>query len=138
MLGSKNRNTLTDDRLMEISFGAWEGRNAEELLRSRNQSYLDWVRNGIFKPSGGEPLKKFRTRLQAFLKDVRRRHKDQNVLIMTHGGAVRTILMLVMKLGEHAMWSFRVEPASVSVLELDRDVCRMSLWNDTSHMRGFK
>jgi alpha-ribazole phosphatase len=70
-----------DARLMELDFGAWEGRRWDDLGRDVWRD--DWIDT---PPPGGESLRQMYTRVAAFLDEL---PPDKNILAFTHGGVIR-------------------------------------------------
>ncbi|MDY3919058.1 MAG: histidine phosphatase family protein [Candidatus Limivivens sp.] len=88
---------IPDERLLEISFGEYEG------LSSKSTNYeipdLDFMNffqhpENYRTPPGGESLDQVEERTAAFLEDIcsRQELEDQTVLVSTHGCAMRGLL----------------------------------------------
>lgn len=77
-----------DARLKEIDFGVWEGKTADELLKT-NKAYQDWVQGRRRFPCPGEPLTVFRRRVIHFLRECIKQHAGKNILIVAHGGPIK-------------------------------------------------
>src|SRR5579862_540273 len=70
-----------DPRLRERNFGIWEGKLSAELAASLEQ---EWV-----TVETDEAIQK---RFFAFLQDTEKKHPGSSILIVTHGGVMRTVL----------------------------------------------
>ena len=105
-----------DARLGELFFGRWEGQSAAELLAARDPVFRAWCRGQIVTPPGGESLRSLRARTSRFLRDCLRRHCGKTVAIVSHGGPIKTILFEALKLPARSLWSFRIDPGSMTVL----------------------
>jgi broad specificity phosphatase PhoE len=80
-----------DPRLRERGFGAWEGLTTEEIEASFPDEQSRW-RAGIGAgASDAEPFDVFAARVGSFVEDVGRRHVDEEVLVVAHGGTIRVI-----------------------------------------------
>ena len=76
---------IRDDRLLEINFGAWEGRLFDEIDDPALQIwYADYLHA---RPTGGETFDEQRARVAAFLEKLRF-GPDRRVLVFTHGGVM--------------------------------------------------
>ena len=88
---------ILDDRLMEISFGIWEGRDGSDKTMGIDRAEFDEFftnLNSDFCPEGAErPIEVIR-RSQAFLDDLIAREdlRDKSVLVVSHGFTVRCML----------------------------------------------
>jgi broad specificity phosphatase PhoE len=128
------KKAVLDRRLRELGFGVWEGRTAAELLQDKTCGYQDWCRGKKVTPKGGEKIAAFRKRVRHFLKQIAKRHEGKKVAIVTHGGPVKIFLYEALKLPYRSLWSFRVEPASVTILGLGTHFSQVFAMNDTSHL----
>ena len=84
----KNENLKTDDRLLELNFGDWEGKRWEEINQEDlNTWMIDFVN---VAPNNGESLSKMFDRVTDFLNEIRK-EEHEKVLIITHSGVIRCI-----------------------------------------------
>ena len=82
-----------DERLQEMHFGAWEGRTAAELMESDGGALARFWRDpAIFSPPEAESLQAFQSRVLAAWRDLRRCAGGGRVLLVGHGGTIRTIV----------------------------------------------
>ena len=80
-----------DSRLRERSFGAWEGLTTEEIETSFPEEQRRW-RAGLGRGApDAEPFESFAARVGDFVDDVGRRHVDEEVLVVAHGGTIRVV-----------------------------------------------
>lgn len=106
-----------DPRLNELFFGRWEGRSASELVAAKDPVFRKWREGKVVTPPGGESLKSLRARTSGFLKSCLRRHPSKTVAVVSHGGPIKTLLFEALKLPARTLWSLRIDPASVTVLD---------------------
>ena len=77
-----------DDRLREMSFGAWEGRTWDDLKRAEPAAIAARRRDCWgFVPPGGESYAMVLDRLSPWLEDL-----PQDAVVVSHGGVARTLL----------------------------------------------
>lgn len=81
----------TDDRLLEIAHGTWEGRYRDEIARTEPERYQMWRTHPekVHFP-GGESLQDVANRWKSFVDDF---HPDVNTLLMTHDVVVRIAVL---------------------------------------------
>nr|WP_256354864.1 alpha-ribazole phosphatase family protein [Pseudomonas sp. sia0905] len=79
--------------LQELHFGEWEGRTAAQLMET-NADDLGrfWADPYGFTPPGGEPLPAFETRVLDALQRLYAEYREQQLLVVTHGGVMRLLL----------------------------------------------
>jgi probable phosphoglycerate mutase len=89
--GSLGLEIRLDPRLRERSFGAWEGLTTEEIESSFPDEQRRW-RTGIGAGAAdAESFEAFAARVSSFVEEVGRRHVDEDVLVVAHGGTIRVI-----------------------------------------------
>jgi broad specificity phosphatase PhoE len=76
---------ILDDRIMERSFGLYEG-------KARLENW-DWLN----LPKGVETSKEFSLRVKSFIKEITEKHGNKNILISCHAGAKINILPILTK-----------------------------------------
>lgn len=82
-----------DARLTEVDFGDWEGRSAEQLMQTDGEALTRFWQDPLHNtPPGGEALDVFQTRVLQAWSDIVAEHNGQNILVVTHGGVIRTLL----------------------------------------------
>jgi broad specificity phosphatase PhoE len=80
-----------DSRLRERGFGAWEGLTTEEIESTFPDEQKRW-RAGIGAGApDAEPFDAFAARVGSFVEEVGRRHAEEEVLVVTHGGTIRVV-----------------------------------------------
>ena len=103
----------TDDRLLELNFGQWEGRRFDEIEADRLRQWTDhFVESG---PPDGESFTDLYQRIGEFWHDLLQGHHEQ-VLIVTHAGAIRALLARVLALPLANAFQLRIDPGSVHKL----------------------
>jgi len=80
-----------DERLRERGFGAWEGKTRAEIEAEFADAHARWLAGEGPGADDAEAFETFGARVNDFLQDVLRRHPDETVLIVSHGGAIRVI-----------------------------------------------
>ncbi|MGE5320798.1 MAG: histidine phosphatase family protein [Hyphomicrobiaceae bacterium] len=115
-----------DERLMEVGFGAWEGKSAAEIEQDAPGSLARFKGDPVHaRPEGAEPLADFHMRVAAALDAILAQHPDQHVLLVGHAGVIRMAFSWALQVPlEHA---YRIEVASAGLTRLRFDGGRASL-----------
>lgn len=111
----------TDDRLMEISCGEWEGRTWAEVSAGRETSARQW----IFDAPGGETHAQVQARIADFLATLPPEPERRAVLV-SHGAAGRVLRGLYAGLPREATLDLEVPHDAVFRLrngQIDRFDC---------------
>jgi glucosyl-3-phosphoglycerate phosphatase len=117
-----------DARWREADLGQWTGVAAELLQRDSPEHYQRW-RDGQAAPPGGESFEQLRLRVRTAI-DALRVHSG-NVLVVTHGGAIRAALSEL--LGLHPDRIVPVDPASATVIQMSPGP-RLAAFNVYRHL----
>ena len=88
--GNDGTPILTDERIHEMDFGDLEGRKLTEMGDEGLLFYFDPFRFAGFPD--GETIAQLCERTQAFFKELTACEEDANILVGTHGCAVRAML----------------------------------------------
>lgn len=105
------------EELREIDFGRWEGLSFAEIARNDPALVAEWAaKPDTFRFPGGEQIESFRQRVQS----VGRRlgEMEESVLVISHGGVVRTMLCHYLGLSMADYLLFDVQPARLAVVTL--------------------
>ena len=103
----------TDDRLKEISFGCWEMKKWKKI----NKRDLDfWLEDFVNRCAPeGESYRQLHDRMIHFFEETIN-HDYENVIIVSHGGALRTILAHIMEAPLQNLFRVNLDFGSVSRL----------------------
>ena len=84
-----------DDRLSELDFGDWEGQDPKRLMQTDPDGLRRfWQDPWSFTPPRAESLHAFEQRVCEAWKALSDRLAGQRVLVITHGGVIRLLLIL--------------------------------------------
>lgn len=111
----------SDHRLMEISFGEWEGRTASELMQADSQILLRfWSDPESYPPPGAETLADFCDRVIASWGEILARYEGKNILIVGHAGVIRMILRHVLEMPLGNTFRIKIANAGISRIRIER------------------
>lgn len=109
-----------DDRLIELSFGEWEGLSQAEIKQRWPERLREWKRAPhTFRFPGGECLHDGLRRLQDFLRDLpcAARERPGCILAVTHAGPIRLAALLAQ---QRPLSHYRqVQPPANAALQFD-------------------
>ena len=121
--------------LREIYLGQWEGLRAEELAVRFPQAWASWSEDPSWDlVPGGEGSAAFEARVGLALDRLFERHPQGDVLVVTHGGVIQIALHHVVGRPGRGIFPFRIQNASVSVLEKRNGRVVVSGVNDIAHL----
>ncbi len=124
-----------DPQLREIDFGDWEGLSFEEMARRDPDRIAGWCRFARdFVFPAGERLGDFLDRIEGLARRVAALEKP--VILISHGGVIRTLICLFLGLDPRHSLAFGVDYASISQVDLFSGGGVLVRLNDTCHLDG--
>lgn len=123
--------------LREINFGKWEGLTYNEIRSSYGEEVRKWFDDPFQRaPIGGETLAEVCQRMELFLRDIASRENEGTVVVVSHGGLIRSILHCYLKQKIQQLWEIQVDNASVSLLEKQGAEFKVSCINSLEHLES--
>lgn len=107
----------------ELDFGRWEGRSRAEIGAEPDAAGLleaFYADPAAFTAPGGESWTMLRDRVGHALARLTAATELAPVLVVTHGGAMRAALSLILGWPLQSLWSLRIKPATRITLEIGR------------------
>ena len=124
-----------DERLREISFGNWEGMSYQEINAQSPGLLEKWMNDPAHvSPPNGETLSELALRVKSAVDEMKFQHAEQTVLLVTHGGVIRTLLCLSLGIDLNRHMQFESATGSLSELSFYEEGAILNLFNGTSHL----
>lgn len=111
-----------DKSFQEIDFGLWEGLSPDKIMKEEAEKLKAWWHSPTrVTPPEGEDFHKFQARILMALKKIVSDNKGNNILLITHAGVIRVILMYVLGMQEENLFRLNVDNASFSQIHIYHD-----------------
>jgi broad specificity phosphatase PhoE len=124
----------TDDALIEIAHGTWEGRLREEIAASDPERYSAWrERPADVAFDEGESLADVLARWRRFRAGFT---VDVPTLLVTHDAIVRVALLDIAQRDLTGFWATRVENAGFAVVDVDGPQWSLAVESVNGHLAG--
>ncbi len=137
ILGHRPTSLRSTDRLREYHKGVFEGLTVHEYMRRYPDLYQASLVNDLdFAPTGGETIRQASLRMAGLVSDLKKEHQDETVLVVGHGGSLRSAVVAIMDFPLEANWKLAMGNCALSVFDIYTDNAVMLLYNDTSHLNG--
>lgn len=109
-----------DARFMEVGFGAWEGRTAEELRQQDPEQWQRFFDDPVTqRPAGAEPLADFSARVVSAWDSAVQQHDNRHLLIVCHAGVIRALMAQVLGAPLSAMYRIQVETGMLTRVRVE-------------------
>lgn len=82
-----------DPRLLEISYGQWDGQKNDELMQKYPTLFyplIKDVRPNYATTANGETFQHVQQRVQDFTNEITQKHPNDRIVVVTHGFTVRS------------------------------------------------
>jgi len=112
---------ISEPRLREMNFGIFEGLTFDEAQTRYPEVMAAWLKNYNRPPPDGEALNIFSARVLSLLDDLQKKHADQTICLVAHGGPLSEIIRHLLGLPVERRWTFAVDIASLSELILGEE-----------------
>lgn len=123
--------------LKEINFGDFEGKDFKEIQKNYPEEFNKMISEGYeYKYPNGESLIECYERVSKEIKLILEYNgKDSTILVCSHAGTIRNILTCLISDTFEYHWNFKVDNASVSIVEVDNGFAVIDRLNDTSFLK---
>ena len=124
----------TDDRLIEIAHGTWEGRIREEIAENDPARYRAWRTDPAnVQFEDGETIVQVLERWRNFRASLR---LDVPTLLVTHDAVVRAALVDVAGKSLDAFWNTKVENGAFAILDATPASWSVIEQRSNAHLNG--
>ena len=109
----------TDDGFLEMDFGDWDGRPFKELQAENPELFAKiWRQPQHYHPPGGETFIGFAERIGGAWQNLIDQHNGKHVLLICHGGVIRSLLGHVMQTPLSSLSRIEVPYACLSRIKI--------------------
>jgi len=123
---------MTDDRLVELDYGSFEGTPVAELPAA---TWATWQSDLDFTPPGGESLAQLGRRVrEACVEWGTGIGSGGAVVLVSHVSPVKAAMAWALGVGDEASWRSHVDNASITQVQMRGDRPVLSLFNATEHL----
>lgn len=108
------------EAIKEMNFGTWDGLSSEEIMQKDPEVFQNWLDHWqTVKTPNGESADQLYNRVTCWLDHLlESTEEDRNLLIVSHEGVILQIITHLLGFGLGECWRFRVNPGSLSVVQI--------------------
>jgi probable phosphoglycerate mutase len=117
-----------DNRLYETEMGKLVGMNYEELTTRYGDLFLRFYSeyDPVLEGFGVETFASIKLRVKSLLDEVLRKHKDSNVLMVTHLDSIKAAVATLLDLKPEALYRWHICNASFTILKHESKIYSLS------------
>lgn len=151
ILQDSARELTCHDHLKEVALPAWEGLSFQHVRQHLAEDYQSWKeRPHEFQMQFAEaensvatltqsrfPVLELYVQAQQFWKEIILRHRDETILIVSHGGTIRALIGTAIGMGCQAFHTLQQSNCGVSILEFPQGLekpATLQAMNRTQHL----
>lgn len=128
--GDREIEIVQTEQLMEMHFGQWEGRQTSEIEEQFPEE-VNLIRENPAKYkaeiSKGETYWDVQKRMVSFVNHTLEKHRGENVLLVSHGTAIRTLINYYLGQGIERLWEVpKIEWTTLYQLTFAQEKVRVS------------
>lgn len=113
---------ILDENFKEIHYGQWEGKTPNDIMENEGNLLKTWWKSPtLTTPPGAEDFYDFRSRVLKAWKELLEEHQGERVLLVTHAGVIRMILMQVLGMHEDNLFRLDVSYGTLSRILIHQD-----------------
>lgn len=135
--GERNIDIITNDNLKEMGFGSWQGQLKSDIDKKwPNEQHLFRNSPHKYKPvDDGETYEGLINRINKEIKSIIDSNKGKNILIVTHGVALKAYMMYIEKKTLDRFWDgMEINSTCLSIVDYT-DEPKILLAGDISHYK---
>ncbi len=131
----KGLDVIKEDRIIEIDHGVWSGMLVEEVMEKYPEDFRRWLEepHKVEFP-GGESLRSVFNRVKEFLDEVKKKHREKTVVVVSHTVPIRAMYCALLGIDLSKFWSFGCDNASYSVVHMEEHRNVILKLNITCHL----
>jgi len=119
----------TNQELNELDFGEWTGQTFDEVRK--HPRWPEWAAHrSISRIPGGETMREVQRRVVEAMIEMRERHPDEAVLVVSHGDVIRAALVFALGMPLDFYGRIEVATASLSTVRIDPGGIRVIAINE--------
>lgn len=128
----------TTPALREMNFGRWEGLTLQEVEKEYPGALKSWWNNPLhIQIPEAESLAEMAERCVNQIKSIIQDHDHETVAVVSHGGAIRSIISSVLGMDLNEYWRLHLDNTCLNLIEFTRwERGVLKLLNDCTHLEA--
>jgi broad specificity phosphatase PhoE len=129
--GYQRTELVVEPDLIEQSLGEWQGLPHAELpAKLLHKAHAFWPLAGTEKPPGGESMGEVIARVGAAMERLAETHAGRDVVIVSHGGAIRGAIAHALRIGPDSALHLSVQNLSLTRLQRSKSGWQVQCVNE--------
>lgn len=126
-----SENIILTNEFREMHFGIAEGLTRDVFYSKHPEVAKSWDDDWLnYKMPGGESFNNVRERVVNQIEKIKSKHKNGNIVIVTHSGCIRILLANYITSDMEGFWRFKPDNASITRLCFEEDFAFLKTYNE--------
>ncbi len=136
--GSRTTPIGTDERIMEMHLGSWQGLTTKEIKAHYPAEYDSFMNEpDLFLGGDGESFIDMLERANDFLEELKKSELTGNLLVVTHGLFIKILYLIFKEIELKDLWTEpTVDGTSLSIVKWENEQFELLVESDMSHVEG--
>lgn len=131
------RRPIQHDGLLDLNYGAWEGKSTTEVAREDGKRYREWLTHpGHVRIPQGETLQDLRQRAYAALNELAPQDSAAPVVLVSHDMVGRILVCTVLDLSNNSIWRISQDNTGITIFDRIEKGFNLRTVNDTAHLES--
>jgi probable phosphoglycerate mutase len=105
---------------------------ADDALRNPVKIFL-FCHLSVLRVLGGKQIQ-IEKRMASFLDEMCKKHADETIVAVTHGGILRVLLWHILGFPYESIFRLRCDNTSINAISSSEGKWIVESWNDTAHL----
>ncbi len=127
---------IVNKNLIGMNYGAWQGKTHKEIETRHHADFKKYHEDPhLIKIPGAETFQGVMDRTLATLDDIRERHPDDTVLIVSHRVVGKVLVLGILGLGVSHFWQIKLDTCSLNQFFYLKKHWIIQRLNDNSYLK---
>ncbi|MBN1698811.1 MAG: histidine phosphatase family protein [Spirochaetales bacterium] len=123
--------------LRERHLGIMQGLTMEEFREKHAEAYASFRSHDTsYVIPGGESVRQRHERITACFRSIASSHEGKNILVVTHGGSLDSLIRFVLSIPLTSNRQFSLVNGSINRFSVTDGTWRLESWGETGHLAG--
>ena len=121
-----------DERLLEISYGKWDGQSNAELMKTYPEVFDEELKDVLpsYAPlADGETFEHVENRVSEFMEETAEKYPDGKFILVSHGFTVKAAMLVALKQQDDPMSVIEPDNTSVTKIRLKNNQYYVDYFN---------
>lgn len=128
----------TVEGLIEVDFGAWEGKTATEAHQRDPELHEEWLHDASVACPDGESLQAVNRRVRTTRKELQKLFAGKTVLVVSHVNPIKSFIRQALNAGPTTYGHLFLYLAAISQVEFWEGGSMVHGFNDVGHLAGLR